>query len=191
MNRRLIYYYIGAVILTAAWLMFVYRPLDARQYAGEAKIQELTTRLQSYQHTVADLPALLKAQNALLSSKQAIESNLFAKKDILELFHDIDKQVRQHNLVLAEIIPPVHELLQLNDLSRNPDDPIFLNISLVLRGEYIQFARYVKTLEGESYFRGINQCSIQTTRKDKSRGNVEAVYTIGFKALLGNLMVPS
>ncbi|MBD3402097.1 hypothetical protein GF420_04315 [candidate division GN15 bacterium] len=182
MSRRLIIYYLLAVGMVVAWFMTAYRPMQQKQSEARTHQAELESRLDDYQRTAADLPRLLERHKELERSKVLLESKLFAKADLLELFEKLEGEARMAGLSLYDITPPVEELIRLNARSRNSAEPLFLNLSVVLDGRFIEFARYLRAIENEPFFRGVNGCSI---RAGKNPGD-DIRCTIRFKALLGS-----
>lgn len=182
MNRRLIYYYLGAIALVAAWYFVVRQPEAAEQKKLNDEIAAAESKLADYRTTVADLPTILEQQKQLLSSKSELESSLFAKRDILKLFRELNDHVDRHNLQITEISPPLSELVALNQKMQQPGEPLFLNIKLTIRGGYIEFGQYVAELEQQPYFRGINRCVVQSGQSS----NDPTIFRIDFKALLGS-----
>ena len=182
MSRRLIYYYLGAAALVAAWYFLLHQPAAAEQNKIAMEIESAQSKLTDYRTTVADLPSILEQQKQLLFSKSELESSLFAKQDILKLFRELDDHVRRHQLQITEISPPIAELIELNRKMSQPDEPLFLNIRLTIRGGYLDFGRYVGELEEAPYFRGVNRCIIQS---GQAAGD-PTIFTIDFKALLGS-----
>lgn len=182
MRTRLITFLGAAVGILALWFFLLYRPAANRQVLLDAELAETQAKLDDYHATVADLPAILKQQNNLRTSRRELASKLFAKNDILNLFRQLDTDVRNHDLRITEISPPVHELLALNQKLQTPDDPLFLNIRLTIKGNFIDFGRYVEALEQANYFRGVNRCTINSSNV----AGEPTTYTIDFRALLGS-----
>ena len=182
MKQRIIVFVAAALGFVALWVFLLQQPAARRQAQLDADLAATQATLADYRTTVADLPAILAQQNRLKSSRAELASKLFAKQDILELFRELDNDVRSHDLRITEISPPVHELLELNRKLQIPDEPLFLNIRLTIRGGYVEFGKYVQGLEQAPYFRGVNRCTITNS----SVPGDPTIFTIDFRALLGS-----
>jgi hypothetical protein len=182
MNRQLMIFFGAALGIVLLWFFLLEQPAAQKQALINAELIAIEAKLEDYRSTVADLPSILAQQNRLLSSRAELSSKLFAKNDILELFRQLDTDVRAHELRITEISPPVHELLALNQKLNTPDEPLFLNIRLTIRGGFLNFGQYVQGLEKAPYFRGVNRCTISSTNVPGD----PTMFTIDFRALLGS-----
>lgn len=183
MNRRIsIYASIGGTVLTV-WYFFVCIPMSTRLQTVHEESAEVERQISDYNQTLADLPNFLKANETLEELRGRLNSSLFAKNDILDLFNQISNEAAEYNLKLVEITPPVSELLELNRRASMANDPQFLNITLHFQGGFVDFGRYVSQLEKEPYFRSVNSCIV--------RGNQilqpSVDLSVSFKALIGTV----
>ena len=92
----------------------------------------------------------------------------------------LDQEARANNLEILDITPPVSELLELNRITR-PDEPLFLNITLTIAGNYVGFGKYMNNLEKAPFFRGVNSCHISGLPEE----DPQLSLVVGFKTLLG------
>ena len=183
MKSRLMIYYTLAIAVTCLWFFFAYSP--AAQKRREVLIQTGTMELQiaDFNRTMIELNNFLKTSSDLESHKSELSSQLYSKKDILKLFDELYKDARIHRMSIIEIIPPLEELLELNQSVTDPNEPLFINLTLILEGNYVNFGKFVSRLEKAPYFRGGNLCRISSPRENPTKIKLK----IGFKALLGNL----
>lgn len=182
MNRRLLTFFGLALAIVVLWFFLLEQPAARKQRLIESELKALEAKLADYRTTVADLPSALQQQHRLQSSRAELASKLYAKEDILELFRQLDTDVRSHDLRITEISPPIHELLALNDKLQKPDEPLFLNIRLTIRGGFLDFGRFVVGLEKAPYFRGVNRCAVTGSAVPGD----PTIFMIDFKALLGS-----
>ena len=169
------------LLVASGWFLFIHRPAQIEQEELLQKIEAAQDSLSDFRKTVADIPEVIKTSEMLEASRNDLASSLYAKSDIVRLFDDIAETVARYNLELKAITPPVEELLELNEKVLNPAEPLFLNVTLTVRGNFLDFGRYVWTLEQSSFFRGINRCVVRSgAARDRS-----VTYDIGFRALLG------
>jgi hypothetical protein len=172
----------AAVALVAVWYYLGYAPTRLALHTLDDQIRACETQLNDYQTTIAQVPVLIRVSNEMNTRKSRQASVLFAKGDIMRMFAQLRTLASDERMAVTEITPPVSELLTLNTASQNPGDPLFLNVTVQVRGDYVGFGRFVEHVEKLPYFCGTNTCSVQGLL-DKS-GPV--VYTVGFKALLAN-----
>lgn len=181
MKTRIGGYVGGCMFLAALWILGVNFP--AEQKRDELKEQSLASRMQldDYKRTLKELPEFLERNKKLLQSRLDLNSALYAKSDILSLLEKLHTDADDFGLSILEITPPVSELLALNRTIESSNDPLFLNLTILMTGGYKSFGKYVARLESKSFFRGVNSCAIIGSTK----ANREVTYLIGFKAMLG------
>ena len=184
MRSRLAIICISAALLVGLWLVFLYLPETSKQAKLQTQLFAAKTQLDDYKATLAQLPHFIQTRADLQKRLQSANSNLYAKEDLVKLFNELETTARTHGLRVAEITPPVSELLELNRLVPTEGEPQFLTLNVVLRGNYIDFGHYVEQLERAPYFRSIQNCVI--TGREENDGQM--TYSLGFKALLGMTM---
>jgi Tfp pilus assembly protein PilO len=180
MNRRALSYYVIAVAMAVVWLLLVHLPGASEQATLQAQIADAQTQLEDFDQTVLQLPAFIKTRQDLVSFREQLQSKLFAKNELLKLFAQFEKDSKDYGLRLDEIAPPIEELLELNGASS--DQPHFLNITLKMTGHYLELGKYVEHLEGEPFFRGINNCRISSGENDRKGLTI----SLGVRTLLYN-----
>jgi len=181
MKRRFTAYAAAALVLILVWLLLVYSPTAQRKQALDLQIIAAEQQLVDFNRTMEELPKYLQTSNNLQRFKDELNSSLYAKGDILELLEQITRDAVDNGLTVVEISPPVTELLQLNRTTDLEGEPQFLNITLNLSGQYLDFGRYVTQLETTPYFRRINSCTARSARQLEP----QVSFTVSFKALLG------
>ena len=180
MNRRALSYYAVAVVMAVLWLLLVRLPGASQRASVQAQIADAQTQLEDFDQTVLQLPAFIKTRQDLLAFREQLQSRLFAKNELLKLFGRFEQDTKDYGLRLDEIAPPIEELLELN--SASSDQPQFLNITLKMTGHYLELGKYVEHLEGEPFFRGVNNCRISASENDKKG----LTNSLGVRALLYN-----
>jgi Tfp pilus assembly protein PilO len=180
MKKRAGIYTVVAVLMASGWYALAYRPTVRHKAALEGKIAEAQSQLDDFDATIMSLPSHLETERNLLQSKQGLQSKLYGKDEILELFRRLKEDARTHQLEITEISPPVSELLKLNELARDKNELQFLNLTLDITGTYIDFGRFADDLEHMAFFRGVNYCRI--TPQSEQPGYVD--ITLGVRALL-------
>ena len=176
-------FHIGAALtLCSLWFFLVYTPSTEKQLTIQTQAALIQQQLTDFDMTMKELPKSVQASRDLVTLKSNLNSSLYAKDEILALFRQISEDAVSHNLTLTEISPPVLELLHLNRVSEMADEPQFLNITLDLRGQYIEFGKYITHLESTPYFRKINFCHIRGSQAPTP----EISLSVSFKALIGS-----
>ncbi len=181
MKRRITAYSIAALMLTLVWLMLIYLPTLQRKQSLDTRIIEAEQQLEDFNRTMEELPRYLQTSNNLERFKDELNSSLYAKSDILELLEQITLDAVDNGLTVVEISPPVTELLELNRATDLENEPQFLNITLSLSGQYLDFGKYISQLETTPYFRKINSCTTRGARQMEPKVS----FTVSFKALIG------
>jgi hypothetical protein len=182
MKRRAALYAAAVLAVGGIWYALVYLPGTDQRAQLRLEIAEAERQLDDFNRTMKELPGFLKISRSLESLRHDLNSSLYAKSDILELFRQITQDAVTHNLKVLEISPPVEELLQLNRTSGDTLQPQFLNIRLDMSGRYVDFGKYITRLESTPYFRAINRCHIRGDRTPTA----ELDMTISFRALIGS-----
>jgi len=181
-TRRIIYWGAGMLLLLV-WFFTVFVPFQKNKKLAEANAIEAQSQLDDFNRIMVEIPHFLETSKNLSETKSDIKSKLYAKEDILKLFDQLEKVSLAKNLEVTEFEPSISELLQLNSIITDTENPLFLNIGMTLEGNYKEFGLFIQEIESMPYFRGINKCTIMKTEEDKNR--LRLIF--GFKALLGDL----
>ena len=182
MKTRIASYLGAALALVGVWFFLLFAPLHKEQASMAAQTVEAQRQLDDFRRIMNELPGFLEALENLRAQKAVLSSKLYTKGDILKLFEELNQQAQKGKLTIVEISPPIDELLYLNSIVPDSNQPQFLNISLKLEGGYISFGRFIGRVEQSNYFRGISDCKIVGTKT----GEGDIQLQLGFKALLGS-----
>ncbi|MFC1475284.1 hypothetical protein ACFLQG_01420 [Candidatus Zixiibacteriota bacterium] len=168
---------LGVIVL---WIFFLFFPYVQKKNDISQKTIETENRLVDFKRTIDMLPEIIEKRKSLQKEKFSLDSKLYTKAEVLSLFKELKIKAALKNLEVTEITPSVEELLYLNKIVPDSTQPQFLNIGLNLSGDFINFGKFINTLEEEEYFRGINRCIIAGKLEEDN----EITMFIGFKALL-------
>ena len=183
MNKQS-YIYLGITIaLSILWIFFIYRPYNAEYEKLSQEILSNEAKLADFELTIQKIPEFLKHREELKKKREFLNSRLYTKEEVINLFNLLHEEAIKLNLKITEITPPIEELLYLNDIIPDSTKPQFLNIGVDLVGDYKNFGEFVKEIESESFFRGINNCRVSGSKELNSSLDLH----IGFKALLGRI----
>ncbi len=183
MNKQSYIYLSSIILVLSLWFFLVYTPYVQEKAVLKNKITENLTQLQDFEQTISLLPKFIAEKEALKKRKDYLNSKLYTKEEVINLFSRLKKEAATQLLVVTEITPPIEELLSLNSIIPDSTKPQFLNIGVKVSGSYIEFAKFIKKIESEPYFRGINGCRISGSRDY----NKKLDLYLGFKALLGRI----
>ncbi len=175
--------YAGIIVtIIGIWFLVIFTPYVENKKSLNAKITADHIKLSDFEQTIHILPKYLTELKSLKEQRSSLNSKLYTKEEVINLFERLKKTANSQHLEVTEITPPIAELLHLNSMIPDSTNPQFLNIGVRVSGSYIEFAKFIKIIEKESFFRGVNACRILGS-KDY---NKELDLYIGFKALLGH-----
>jgi len=181
-KQNLFLYISSTVILIIIWTVFIFIPNNRVQNKLAVQLHEGEKQLNDYKRTMNELNDFIKIKEELKNKKNELNSKLYSKKEILQLFDQLEEHSLKQNLSLTEISPPVEELIHLNSFVPDSVQPQFITINLKLEGKYVDFGKFVRSIEDANFFRGTKHCQIISIDE-----NVEKTYFyLTFKALLCN-----
>lgn len=183
MNRQSYIYGTLISLTVVLWFFLIYSPYLQNKDHFVNEIQNANIKLADFEQTINKLPDYIARRESLKKRREYLNSNLYTKEEVLNLFNQLKDKAARHNLYVSEITPPVEELLYLNSIVPDTNRPQFLNIGVHVTGSYIDFGKFVKTIEDQAYFRGINNCRISGSRDYNSQLDMY----VTFKALLGRI----
>jgi len=181
-KTRLVSYAMAVLALAGLWFLLLFTPLHKEQTSIALETKETQQQLADFKTIMDKLPRFLKTRQDLETERSTLNSRLYAKNDILRLFQKLRQQAQEKNLVITEISPPIDELLYLNSIIPDSNHAQLLSISLKLEGRYVDFGRFIGTVEQSDYFRGVNDCRIMGTKT----GDGDIRLELGLNALLGS-----
>ena len=180
LQQRTALYAAGLVAILVLWYFAVLTPVSRDLNSARRNIDQAQHQLADYNRTVRELPEFLNTSNRLEALRRELNSSLYAKNEIMDLFRQLTDDARSHRLNLVQISPPIAELLELNRQATVDNSPLYLNLTLDLKGQYLDFGRFIGELESRPYFRAIKSCAIRGPQPDQA-----ADMTVSFKALIG------
>ena len=183
MKKRIQILVVVFAAVSGTWLFAGFLPHVDRQKELLEENRDTGNRLADYQRTFSELPAYLSESRKLRQIRGELNSKLYSKDDVLRLLGQLKSEAESRDLVLAEISPPVEELLYLNSIIPDSGTAQFLTVRLTLTGDYQAFGRFVRAVEKAGFFRGIERCEIYANQQDQRI----VTYNLTFKALLGAL----
>ena len=183
MNSRLIGYSSFAAAMIILWTFLVFVPQHTLYLETTSNIIQAEKNLADFEKTVLLLPAYVKTHEDLTKKIESLNSSLYTKENILNLFDQFYTIASKNKMKIVEITPPVEELLRINRVDPDSTKLMILNVSIKVNGAYRNFGRFVSSMEEALFFRGTNHCSIFSTYNKKS----PVLYDFGFRSLLGSL----
>jgi hypothetical protein len=180
-KNRLPLFVIAGIGLVVVWYFVAFSPYLAQKRSLNSQLAEQRTLLSEFTSVLSQMPTAVQQNKELHHQVLDENSRLYARGDLLRLFADLRSKAGACGLHVAEISPPVSELLALNAQLSDSTAPQFLNMTVGLTGEFSQLAQFVTDLEHSPYFRGVNTCSING--QPMTPGQIQVF--IGFRAMLG------
>jgi len=187
LRQRGALYVAGTLALLGLWYFLAFTPTFARLNSVRGEVDGALRQLADYNRTIQELPEFLKVNDNLQVMRHRLNSSLYAKSEILDLFHQLTTDAQDHNLQLVQISPPVSELLELNRQASVDNSPLFLSVTLDFRGNFLDFGRFVSNLETKPYFRSVKNCVL----RDSQTSQYTIDMSLSFKALIGTTEVSS
>ena len=187
MNRKPFIYFLATVVLATVWILLVWLPYHRQHTLLKVQINDAKQQLKDYKNTLEQLPKIIAERNQYENIKSILDEKLYTKRDMLKLFDKLYEIASKNQLHIVEITPPIEELLLLNRNISDSTIPLFLNITLSITGDYVNFGKFTEKVEKSLFFRGTNICQIMGDSKPID----ELKFLFGFKALLGNLEIKS
>lgn len=181
MSRRTIIYGGTILALIVAWGYVVWMPHARKTRAAEALAEDTRRQLAEVQQFTLNLPDFMETQERLEAERTDLNSRLYAAADIMALLDELRDQADLHQLRVIEITPPIEELLRINDALTKSTDPQYLNVDILISGDFVSLGKFVQQIEHKEYTRGINRCIIVGVRD----GSEPLQMQLGFRAMLG------
>ncbi|MEW5994915.1 MAG: hypothetical protein AB1744_11040 [Candidatus Zixiibacteriota bacterium] len=183
MRTRALLYTAATLVLIGVVAGLVLLPLHNRHVRFSNDIQAARQQIADFNRIMAELPLFLKTRGELADQKTKLSSRLYAKDDILRLFTHLNELANKRNLQITEINPPVEELLRLNRAGIDSTATELLLINLKMQGTYLNFGRFLASIEQADYFRGISDCAIMGAPNGASVVQMQ----VGFYALISSM----
>ena len=183
MNKRPFIYIFTTLLITTIWILMVWLPSYRQQMLIKVEINDAKQQLNDYKYTLEQLPLIIAKKQQYENMKSILDEKLYTKRDILKLFDKLYDIAYKEQLQIVEITPPVEELLMLNRNISDSTQPLFLNITISMTGDYINFGKFSEQIENSQFHRKTNICQII----GDSNPVEELKFRFGFKALLGSL----
>jgi len=180
------YHIITALAATAiaaiAYIVMIGPSFDEARRLDE-EINKANVSLADFKRTMLEAPEFFKMHRDILNKKKHLTSQLYTKEDLIRLFDDFEAKARKHHLKITEITPSVEELLLLNRKLPSDAEPQILNLTVYLRGGFIEAGNFIREMESQKFYQDIDHCRI--SNNDPYSGNSEIKFS--FRAVLGTL----
>jgi len=119
LKSRLIVYISFAVAMLILWTFLVFVPQHTLYQETSSIIIQAEKNLADFKRTVLLLPSYVKTHHDLTKKIKSLNSSLYTKENILNLFDQFYSIAGKNKIKIVEITPPVEELLRINRI--NPD----------------------------------------------------------------------
>lgn len=179
-RRHLIAGTVMAAML-AAWFLLLILPTMEKQRRLKADLHQAEIHLSDFEKIIKLAGEYYKAHARIIDKKEQIASQLYSRENLMSLFDALEKMASDNDLKVIEFTPSVEELLMMNRILPDENKPQVLNIVMNLKGGLRNVGQFLRDIESEKYYQGIDICRITNTAEGQEKSDI--VY--GFKALLG------
>ena len=184
MKRQLAIYLAISAGIVLGWAALLFMPAIKDNTRLEQEINTAQQTIEQFRFAVAQLPGILETKEILSKEDAQRAQDLFTSNQVIDLLEKVGRKCNSYSLDLQEVRPPVEELILLHQTIHTSTQPQFLNITLVLEGQYAKFGQFVTELERAPYFHGVNYSRLQSA----TVSNSQSQFLIEFKVLLGRTL---
>ena len=171
------------VIMTAAWYILLVQPTQQKYTKIRSDLYNAYTQIKDFKKIMMIAPEFYKNHDKIKRQKMQLSSQLYSKENLLSLFDELENRAKNNNLEVVEFTPSVEELLRINHLLPDENKPQTLNIVVTLSGGLKDIGTFVKGVESENFYQGVDFCLI-TNSID---GQINSNFIYGLKAVLGTI----
>ena len=172
----------GIAIIAIFYILLIGPALDESGRL-ETELDKAERNLTDFNRTMLEAPEFFKMHRDILSQKKTLTSQLYTKEDLIRLFDDFEKKARKHDLKITEITPSVEELLLLNRKLPSEIEPQMLNLTIYLRGGYIAAGNFIREMEEQKFYQGLDHCRIANNDPYSAYSDIK----FSFRAVLGTI----
>lgn len=169
------------VIMTSVWYVLLVGPTNQKHTELQSRLYDANIQVKDFQKIMMIAPEYYKNHENIKRQKLQLNSQLYSKENLLSLFDELKDRANKNNLKVVEFTPSVEELLRINHLLPDENKPQTLNIVVTLNGRLQDIGSFVKGVEAENFYQGVDLCRITNSLN----GQVNSVFIYGFKAVLG------
>lgn len=174
------------VIITSAWYLLLVIPTQQKHSRLRNSLDTANLQIKDFRNIMMIAPEFYKNHEELKRQKLHLTSQLYSKENLLSLFDELKARANKNNLKVVEFTPSVEELLRINRLLPDEKKPQTLNIIVTLNGQLEDIGTFVKGVESDNFYQGVDFCRIL----NHVDGQINSDFIYGFKAVLGTLGKP-
>jgi hypothetical protein len=183
MKKRHIIAIASIIIVITVWSFFLALPEYRENSRLKKQLTSSESQLSDYNNIMREFSTTFKAYEQLLQRKEHLISKLFSKDDVLKLLNELNRLSSEYNIEIAELSPSVEELIALNKILPRDGQPLELDIVVKMHGRFQNIGRFIKIIEQENFYKGLNFCHIH----NQAIGDPRSFASYGFKAMLGTI----
>lgn len=171
------------VIISSVWYIFLAIPAKQKHFELQNSLSDANSQIDDFQNIMMIAPEFYKNHENIERQKLHLSSQLYSKENILSLFDELENRAKENRLKVVEFTPSVEELLRINRLMPDDSKPQTLNIIVTLNGRLKDIGAFVKAVEAENFYQGVDFCRILNSVD----GQINSDFIYAFKAVLGAL----
>ncbi|PWB76453.1 hypothetical protein C3F09_00345 [candidate division GN15 bacterium] len=180
MKLRITLFVIAGAGIVFLWYLFLISPAHRAQARLQADLTATQIQLEDFQATLNQLPVYLQTRDGINRKIGEINSRLFSRQEMLDLFDQVERMARNEGLAVTELAPHLEELLVLAQTPPTPGQPQTMMLDIRMLGDYLSFGQFIESLEKQAYFKMIDKCLISDSPDLSGR----LLFDLQFKALL-------
>jgi len=174
------------IIITVAWYVLLVTPARQNYSEMQNNLRDAYSQIKDFRKIMIMAPEFYKSHERIKRQKLQLSSQLYSRENLLSLFDELENRANKNNLDVIEFTPSVEELLEINHTLPDENKPQTLNIIVTLNGRLENIGGFVKGVESENFYQGVDFCRI-TNSVD---GQINSNFIYGFKAVLGAIRKP-
>ncbi len=169
MNRRVVLYAIGLVIIGAIWYFAIASPLWSRQREAIRDTRTVTSELSAMEQRVATLPKWLATRDSLRTVRTELSERLFAREQLDELIMSMRSMATDNDLEWITVSLPLDELVATDREATSPTHPQSLGLVVTVAGGFYATGTFIERLEEKAYFGGVRNATMSVDRDRAGR----------------------
>ncbi len=174
------------LFMIAAWYVLLVIPTRQRFSELQKNLYNANVQISDFRKIMMIAPEFYKNHENIKRQKLQLSSQLYSKENLLSLFDELESMAKNNNLIVIEFTPSVEELLRINHVLPEDNKPQTLNIIITLSGQLADIGTFVKGVESENFYQGVDFCRILNSVD----GQINSNFVYGFKAVLGTIRKP-
>ncbi len=174
------------MFMIATWYVLLVIPTKQKFTELQNNLHNANVQISDFRKIMMIAPEFYETHEKIKRQKLQLSSQLYSKENLLSLFDELENMAEKNGLDVIEFTPSVEELLRINHQMPEDNKPQTLNIIVTLSGQLADIGTFVKGVESENFYQGVDFCRILNSVD----GQINSNFVYGFKAVLGAIRKP-